>query len=62
MTLMTLFYALTDISTYDFDSLFALPGTEIGKKTLAPSGSTVQFDVTGLAPGVGYFFRAAAST
>lgn len=61
---MSIFYALTDLSTYDTDELFALPDTQVGKqtKTVAPLDTTVQFNLLGLAPGIGYFFRAAAST
>lgn len=61
---MTLFYSLTDLSTYDTDELFALPDVQVGRQTVAPaiSDTDVTFDITGLAPGVGYSFRCAAST
>lgn len=37
VTQMTLFYSLTDISTYDLDSLFALPETQVARKTVSVS-------------------------
>lgn len=59
---ITLFRAITDISTLDLDSLFASAPNVVAQSTLLvpPAAATVVFNLTSLAPGTTYYFRAAA--
>ena len=63
ITQVVVFYSVLDISTETIDQLFDEDPNRVGNKvtSIGPTDTSVVVDITGLAAGKPYFFRAARS-